>query len=85
MKENRAAVRLEEETGGLPVIFPIRSRKKDSEEEEEDVVSNQVVLNISMRDWKVFGKQICVFSSKLNIESFLFVAQKYRGHLPLIS
>ena len=58
MKENKAAIRLDEETGGLPVISPLKSQKKDSEENdvENDVESSQVVVNMTMKDWKVFGK-----------------------------
>ena len=62
-----AAIRLEEEFGRLPGISPVRKPEKDSEEEEveEVVMSNQVVLNITMRDWNVFGKIKFVFLSKL--------------------
>ena len=55
-----AEIRLGVETGGLPVITPIKTQEKDSE--ENDVESSQVVINMTMRDWKVFGKQICVLS-----------------------
>ena len=56
MKEGRAAVMLEKETGDLPVIAPVtRSQEEDL---EENVATNQVVINMTMKDWKVFGKQI---------------------------
>ena len=56
MKEGRAAVSLGKETGGLPVIAPVKQVR-----EEEDVVeSNQVVINMTMKDWKVYGKKILV-------------------------
>ena len=57
MKEGRATIRLDEETGWLPVISP---NSRDKEENDSVLVSNQVVINMTMKDWEVFGKQICV-------------------------
>ena len=58
VKEGKAAVSLGKETGGLPVIAPV---KQVREMEEEDVVeSNQVVINMTMKDWNVYGKEIHV-------------------------
>ena len=56
MKEGKAAIQVDKETGGLPVISPVnRSQEKNLEENGD---SNQVVINMTMKDWKVFGKQI---------------------------
>ena len=60
VKEGWAAV---EKIGGLPVISSIRrSQEKDDEEEETDVLPNQVVMMITVRTWKVFGKTFVCFS-----------------------
>ena len=53
MKEGKAAVRLDEETGWLPLISPV---SRDQEENDVVLVSNQVVINMTMKDWEVFGK-----------------------------
>ena len=53
MKEGRATIRLDEETGWLPVISP---NSRDKEENDAVLVSNQVVINMTMKDWEVFGK-----------------------------
>ena len=58
VKEGRAAV---QKFGGLPVIFPIRQCPEEHEEEENDVVSNQVVIIITMKEWKVFGNEWNLF------------------------
>ena len=82
VKEGKAAIQVDKETGGLPVISPVnRSQEENLEENGE---SNQVVINMTMKDWKVFGKQIRVLNF-WKLICFLFVANKYRGHLPLIS
>ena len=78
VKEGKAALKVEKETGGLPVISPVnRSQEENLEENGE---SNQVVINMTMKDWKVYGKQISCFV--LKFICLLFVAEKYRGHLP---
>ena len=59
VKEGRAAV---EKIGGLPVISPIRGSQEKDEEEETDVLPNQVVMMITVRTWKVFGKTFVCFS-----------------------
>ena len=48
---------MEKETGGFPVIAPV---KPSPELMEDNVESNQVVINMTMKDWEVFGKQFCV-------------------------
>ena len=65
MKEGRAEVKLGRENGELPVISPLsRDPQKDL---EENVVSKQVVINMTMRDWKVFGKPFCFFFPQPNM------------------
>lgn len=46
VKEGKAAISLNEETG-LPVIWPVGTNAVDGQEE----VKNQVVMNINMEDW----------------------------------
>ena len=54
MKEGRAAVMKGERTGPLPVISPIR--RSQEEEEEIEVVSSQVVIDMTMGFWSILGK-----------------------------
>ena len=46
---------MEKETGGFPVIAPV---KPSPELMEDNVESNQVVINMTKKDWKVYGKKI---------------------------
>ena len=68
VKEGKAAIQVDQETGGLPVIAPVN--RSQEENQEENGVSNQVVINMTMKDWKVFGKQIRVLAKILKIDLF---------------
>ena len=59
MKEGRASISLDQEIGALPVISPIR-RSQEEEDEETEVVSNQVVMDMTMGFWSILGKESCV-------------------------